>query len=95
MAAGIIIRARIALTDRQEAAAERLSIAVVTLLVWLVASQIRLASTYIAVAAALLLFLAGSAALGVALGRRAPAPVATALLLTTSMRVSPSPPELP
>jgi hypothetical protein len=38
------------------------------------------------VAAALLVFLAGSAILGVALGARAPAPVKTALLLTTSMR---------
>ena len=41
---------------------------------------------YVLVAVALLLFLAGSAALGAALGYRAPAPVATALLLTTSMR---------
>jgi predicted Na+-dependent transporter len=86
MGAGIGIRARITLTDRQEAAAERLSVAVVTLLVWLVASQVRLSSSYVAVAAALLLFLAGSALLGAALGVRAPAPVATALLLTTSMR---------
>jgi hypothetical protein len=86
MAAGIAIRTKLTLSDRQEAAAERLSVAVVTLLVWLVASQVRLSSSYIAVAAALLLFLAGSAILGTALGLRAPAPVATALLLTTSMR---------
>jgi hypothetical protein len=85
-AAGIAIRTRLTLSDRQEAAAERVSVAVVTLLVWLVASQVRLSSPYIAVAAALLLFLAGSAILGAALGFRAAAPVATALLLTTSMR---------
>jgi predicted Na+-dependent transporter len=86
MAAGIAFRTKLPLTDRQEAAAERLSIAVVTILVWLVASQVRLSSSYLAVTAALLLFLAGSAVLGAALGLRAPAPVATAVLLTTSMR---------
>jgi predicted Na+-dependent transporter len=86
LAAGIAIRTRLALSERQEAAAERVSIAVVTVLVWLIASQVRLSSSYIAVAAALLLFVAGSALLGAALGFRAPAAVATALLLTTSMR---------
>jgi hypothetical protein len=86
MAAGIAIRARLTLSERQEAAAEHLSVAVVTLLVWLVASQVRLSSSYVAVGVALLLFLVGSALLGAALGFRAPAPVATALLLTTSMR---------
>jgi predicted Na+-dependent transporter len=86
MALGIGIRAGVTLSEQQEAAAERLSVAVVTLLVWLVASQVRLSSSYLGVGAALLLFLAGSAVLGAALGVRAPAPVATALLLTTSMR---------
>jgi predicted Na+-dependent transporter len=86
MAAGIAIRTGVTLSERQEAAAERLSIAVVTLLVWLVASQVRLSSAYLAVTAALVIFLAGSALLGAALGFRAPAPVAKALLLTTSMR---------
>jgi len=86
MALGIAIRSRVTLSAHQEAAAERLSVAVVTLLVWLIASQVRLSGAYVAVGAALLLFLAGSAALGAAVGARAPAPVATALLLTTSMR---------
>jgi len=86
MAAGIAIRTKVTLSDAHEGAAERLSVAIVTLLVWLVASQVRLSNSYIAVAAALLIFLAGSAILGVALGYRAPAPVATALLLGTSMR---------
>jgi predicted Na+-dependent transporter len=86
MTAGIIIRSRLTLSEGQEAAAERLSVAVVTMLVWLVASNVHLSSSYLAVTAALLLFLAGSAVLGVALGYRTPAPVATALLLTTSMR---------
>ncbi|GAC1517693.1 MAG: hypothetical protein NVS1B12_05050 [Acidimicrobiales bacterium] len=86
MIAGIAIRTRLTLSDRQEAAAERLSVAVVTLLVWLVASNVNLSVSYIAVAVALLLFVGGSAVLGVALGCRAPTPIATALLLTTSMR---------
>ena len=86
MVAGVAIRARVTLTDRQEAGAQWFSVAVVTLLVWLVASQVRLSTSYLPVAAALTLFLAGSALLGVILGRRAPAAVATALLLTTSMR---------
>lgn len=86
MAAGIAIRTKLALSDRREAAAEQFSVAIVTLLVWLVASQVRPSRPYIAVAVALLLFLAGSAILGAALGFRAPAPVATAILLTTSMR---------
>ncbi len=86
MAAGITLRSRFALSEAQEAAAERLSVAVVTLLVWLVASNVRLSSAYVGVTAALLVFLVGSVALGAALGHRAPGPVATALLLTTSMR---------
>jgi len=86
MAVGIGIRTQVSLSERQEAAAQRLSVAVVTLLVWLVASQVSLSTSYIAVTGALLLFLGGSALLGTVLGYRAPAPVATALLLTTSMR---------
>jgi hypothetical protein len=86
MAAGIALRTRLTLSTGQKAAAERLSVAVVTLLVWLVASQVRLTTAYLGVAAALLVFLAGSAILGVALGAGAPAPIARAVLLTTSMR---------
>jgi hypothetical protein len=51
-----------------------------------VASQVRLTSAYVGVTAALVLFLAGSAAVGGALGWRATPPVATAVLLSTSMR---------
>jgi len=86
MALGIAIRSRLVLTEAQEAAAERISVAVVTLLVWMVASQVRLSSAYVGVTIALVLFIAGSALLGVGLGWRAPRGVATALLLTTSMR---------
>ncbi|GAC1374144.1 MAG: hypothetical protein NVSMB4_01360 [Acidimicrobiales bacterium] len=86
MAVGIAVRTRVALSERQEQFAERISVAVVTLLVWLVASQVRLSRSYLEVTFALVLFLAGSTVLGVVLGFRAPRPVATALLLTTSMR---------
>jgi len=86
MVLGVAIRARIAISERQEATLERVAVIVVTLLVWLVASQVRLSRAYVLVALALVLFLIGSAVLGAVLGARAPAPVATALLLTTSMR---------
>jgi len=83
---GIAIRARLTLSESREATAERISVAIVTLLVWLVASEVHLSHAYISVAAALGVFLGGSVALGVCLGIRAPRPVATAILLTTSMR---------
>jgi len=86
LAAGLAVRTSLELSPRQEATAGRLSLAIVTLLVWLVASQVRLSSSYLAVAGALGLFVVGSALLGVALGHRAARPVATAVLLTTSMR---------
>lgn len=83
---GVGIRTQVTLSERQEATLERVSVTTVTLLVWLVASQVRLSGSYAAVAVALFLFLVGSALLGAVLGIRAPAPVAKALLLTTSMR---------
>ena len=86
LAGGLALRRVVALSARQEAAAERLSVALVTLLVWLIASQVHLSGPYVAVFGALVLFLGGSALLGAGLGLRAPAPVARALLLTTSMR---------
>ena len=86
MAAGIAIRAHLTLSPRQEGWADRVSVAVVTFLIWLVAAQVRLSRPYVEVTVALVLFLAGSVVLGRILGLRAPRPVATALLLTTSMR---------
>ena len=86
LAAGIAIRTRVTLSDSQEATAERVSVSIVTLLVWLVASEVHLSHAYLGVAAAFAVFLGGSAVLGACLGIRAPRPVATAILLTTSMR---------
>lgn len=83
---GLIVRARVAAVPRFEERLTRISLALVTVLVWLVASQVRLSSAYFGVAGALALFLAGSAVIGLALGWRATAPVATAVLLSTSMR---------
>lgn len=86
LAVGIALRTQLALSERQDRIAERISVAVVTLLVWLVASQVTISRSYVEVTFALVLFLAGSAGLGTLLGVGAPRPVATALLLTTSMR---------
>jgi predicted Na+-dependent transporter len=73
-------------TPRAERVASRTALAAVAALVALIASEIRLSAAYLAVAAALLLFLIGSALVGHFLGARAARPTATALLLTTSMR---------
>jgi bile acid:Na+ symporter, BASS family len=73
-------------TPRAERAATRAALAAVTALVALVASEVRFSVGYVAAAAALLLFLAASALLGRLLAARSPRPVASALLLTTSMR---------
>jgi hypothetical protein len=86
MTVGLVLRARLSVLARFEPVLARLSVALVTVLVWLVASQVRLSSAYLGVAAALVLFLAASAIVGVALGWKAPRPVATAVLLSTSMR---------
>jgi predicted Na+-dependent transporter len=86
MCCGIALRLRLPLNERHEAVAERVSVALVTLLVWLVASQVRLSRAYVGVLAALVVFLAASAMVGAVLGLRAPRQVAAALMLTTSMR---------
>jgi arsenite transporter len=85
-AARLLAAARVLSTARAETTASRVALAAVAALVALIAAEIRLSAAYLAVAAALLLFLAGSALVGRALGARAARPTATALLLTTSMR---------
>ena len=92
LAAGIALRclipvtARMLATDGVQRAASRTAIAAVAVLVALVAAEVRLSASYGAVAAALALFLAGSAAAGRLLGARSSRPAGAALLLTTSMR---------
>lgn len=86
LAAGIAIGICADVADRERAVAARISVVVVTVLVWLVASQVRWSRSYVAVTIALVMFVAGSAVLGAVLGLGSPRPVGTALLLTTSMR---------
>jgi predicted Na+-dependent transporter len=82
----LLAAARVLATARAERVASRTALAAVAALVALIAAEIRLSAAYLAVAAALLLFLLGSALVGHFLGARADRPTATALLLTTSMR---------
>ena len=82
----LLAAARVLSTPRAERVASQTALAAVAALVALIASEVRLSTAYLAVAAALLLFLLGSALVGRALGTRAARPTATALLLTTSMR---------
>ena len=84
--ARLLAPARVLATPRAERVASRTSLAAVAALVALIASEVHLTTAYLAVAAALLLFLLGSALIGRALGARTARPTATALLLTTSMR---------
>ena len=85
-AARLLAAARVLSTARAERVASTTALAAVAALVALIAAEIRLSAAYLAVAAALLLFLLGSALVGRALGARVARPTATALLLTTSMR---------
>jgi predicted Na+-dependent transporter len=84
--ARLLAATRVLATPRAETVAARIALTAVAALVALIAAEIRLSAAYLAVAAALLLFLLGSALIGRVLGARTPAPTATALLLTTSMR---------
>ena len=69
-----------------DAAVRLVTVLALLLLLWQVASQIRLNSAYVAVIVALVVYVAGSAALGWVLALRAPAGQATAVLLPVAMR---------
>jgi len=86
LAAGLVLRAVRPLGAQAEKAATVTATLAVAALVALIAAEVHLSVRYVGVAAALILFLAGSAATGRLLGRGAPRPVAAAVLLTTSMR---------
>jgi predicted Na+-dependent transporter len=92
LAVGIAMRcwvpptARVLATARAETAASRTAVAAVAALVALVAAEVHPSASYAAVAGALVLFLAASAAIGRILGMRSARPTGSALLLTTSMR---------
>jgi len=89
---GIVLRSWVPLTAgvlstaRAGRAASAVALIAVAALVALIAAEVQLSSRYAAVAAALVAFLAGSAATGRLLGARTRPAAAAALLLTTSMR---------
>jgi predicted Na+-dependent transporter len=86
LAAGLILRALTPIGPRAEHAAMVTVTVVVAALVALIAAEIHLSSRYVAVAGALVVFLVASACIGRLSGRGAGGPVASATLLTTSMR---------
>lgn len=88
LVAGLVVGGRRPLSARVGSAALRVATGAVAALVALVAAEVHLSREYLAVVAALAIFLLASVAVGIALGRTvAPAPAAaTAVLLTTSMR---------
>ena len=92
LAAGITLRGWVPVTARALAttaaarAASRTALAAVAALVALIAAEVHLSASYAAVAAALAVFLLCSALAGHLLGYRAARPIASALLLTASMR---------
>jgi predicted Na+-dependent transporter len=86
LVAGLALRAVVALSGPSERLALSTATVAVAALVALIAAEIHLSASYIALAGALLVFLACSAALGWIIGRPSPRPTATAALLTTSMR---------
>ena len=92
LAAALALRAwvppvsRVLATGRGERAASSVALFAVAALVALIAAEVHLSVGYVAVAVALVVFVASSAFAGRLLGWRTRAGVASALLLTTSMR---------
>ncbi len=86
LAAGVGLRAAWAPGARADAAVRILTVVALLVLLWQVASQIRLDAGDLRVVAALAAFLAGSALLGGLLSVRLPAGRAVAVLLPVTMR---------
>ena len=86
LAAGVALRAVWSPGPGIDAAVRLVTVLALLLLLWQVASQIRLDSAYTRVVLALVLYVAGSAALGLVLAAGAPAARATAVLLPVAMR---------
>ncbi|MDQ1440058.1 MAG: arsenite transporter [Acidimicrobiaceae bacterium] len=83
---GLAVRTAIPPSRVRERVVAAGPVALVTILVWLVASQVVITRAYVGVLGAAVVFLALSTVVGVLLGRGAAQPVATTVLLTTSMR---------
>jgi BASS family bile acid:Na+ symporter len=86
LAAGVALRAAWSPGPALDAAVRLVTLLALLLLLWQVASQIRPDSAYTRVIVALVVYVAGSAALGRVLALRAPAGQATAVLLPVAMR---------
>ena len=86
LAAGVGLRAAWAPGARADATFRILTVVALLVLLWQVASQIRLDAGYLRVVGALAAFLAGSALLGGLLSVRLPAGRAVAVLLPVTMR---------
>ena len=86
LAAGVALRAAWSPGPALDAAVRLVTVLALLLLLWQVASQIRLDSAYTRVIVALVGYVAGSAALGRVLALRAPTGQATAVLLPVAMR---------
>ena len=84
--AGLLVRALVPRSTVAEPAASTTAVIAVAALVAVIASQVHLTHAYLAVAAALLVFLVASAVLGRLLGIGSPQATGRAVLLTTSMR---------
>jgi hypothetical protein len=86
LAVGLAVGAARPLHDRARRTALTVATVSVAALVGLVAAEVHFSVGYLAVAGALLLFLTGSVMIGRLIGRSTPAPAASSILLTTSMR---------
>ncbi|HUY46757.1 MAG TPA: bile acid:sodium symporter [Streptosporangiaceae bacterium] len=86
LAAGVGLRAAGAAGERLDAVVRILTVVALLVLLWQVASQIRLDAGYTRVIAALVAYIAGSAVLGRILSLRLPAARAAAVLLPVGMR---------
>jgi len=86
LAAGVAVRTAWSPGAALDAAVRLVTVLALLLLLWQVASQIRLDSAYTRVIIALVVYVAGSTALGGILALRAPPAQATAILLPVAMR---------
>ena len=85
LAAGLVVRAGTPLGERVERPANVTAVVTVAALVALIAAEVHLSARYVAVTAALVMFLAVSALVGWVLGAGTRRPVGVALLLTASI----------
>jgi BASS family bile acid:Na+ symporter len=86
LAAGVALRTAWSPGPAVDDGVRLVTVLALLLLLWQVASQIKLDSAYVTVIVALVVYVAGSAALGWLLALRAPAGRATAVLLPVAMR---------